>query len=224
MKKNIVFNKYYRRLRRDVFPDLPLNEFKEVYANFKRLRIQYKLLKIANFLERRNIPKVEVLILKFLFKLLDFIRWKLYDLLMLLINGRQFNLFGVTIFCGRQGSGKTIGIVEELERIREAYPNCIICTNIHYRYQDIPLVDWRQLLETRNGTDGVVFVIDEIQNEYDNTKWKDFPEGLLSVITQQRKQRIKIYLSSQVYTRVVKQIREQCFDVIECKTFMRSLD
>ena len=181
-------------------------------------------MKIANFLERRNIPKVEVLILKFLFKLLDFIRWKLYDLLMLLINGRQFNLFGVTIFCGRQGSGKTIGIVEELERIREAYPNCIICTNIHYRYQDIPLVDWRQLLETRNGTDGVVFVIDEIQNEYDNTKWKDFPEGLLSVITQQRKQRIKIYLSSQVYTRVVKQIREQCFDVIECKTFMRSLD
>ena len=122
MKKNIVFNKYYRRLRRDVFPDLPLNEFMEVYANFKRLRIQYKLLKIANFLERRNIPKVEVLILKFLFKLLDFIRWKLYDLLMLLINGRQFNLFGVTIFCGRQGSGKTIGIVEELERIREAYP------------------------------------------------------------------------------------------------------
>lgn len=42
----------------------------------------------------------------------------------------------------------------------------------------------------------------------------------MSVITQQRKQRIKIYLSSQVYTRVVKQIREQCFDVVECKTFL----
>ncbi len=49
---------------------------------------------------------------------------------------------------------------------------------------------------------------------------KTFQNGLLSVITQQRKQRIKIYLSSQVYTRVVKQIREQCFDVIECKTFL----
>lgn len=139
---------------------------------------------------------------------------------MLLINGRQFNLFGVTIFCGRQGSGKTIGIVEQLERIKEAYPKALICTNIHYLKQDLPLTDWRQLLELRNGTDGVVFVIDEIQNEYDNSKWKDFPEGLLSVITQQRKQRIKIYLSSQVYTRVVKQIREQCFDVIECKTFL----
>ena len=49
---------------------------------------------------------------------------------------------------------------------------------------------------------------------------KTFRNGILSVITQQRKQRIKIYLSSQVYTRVVKQIREQCFDVIECKTFL----
>ncbi len=119
------------------------------------------------------------------------------------------------------GYGKTIGIVDELERIKKEYPKCLICTNIWYKKQDVPLVDWRQLLEVRNGTNGVVFVIDEIQNEYDNSKWKDFPEGILSVITQQRKQRIKIYLSSQVYTRVVKQIREQCFDVVECKTFFK---
>lgn len=76
------------------------------------------------------------------------------------------------------GSGKTIGIIEELERIKEIYPSCLICTNIHYTKQDMPLIDWRQLLEIRNGTDGVVFVIDEIQNEYDNSKWKDFPERL----------------------------------------------
>lgn len=81
------------------------------------------------------------------------------------------------------------------------------------------LSDWRQLLEVRNGTKGIIFAIDEFQNEYDNSKWKDFPDNLLSVITQQRKQRIKILLSSQVYTRVVKQIREQCFEVAECKTF-----
>lgn len=177
-------------------------------------------MKLAEVLEKITIPTIDVPIFSFFIKLIDFIRWKIYDFLMLLINGRQFNLFGVTIFCGRQGSGKTIGIVEQLERIKVTYPKAIICTNIHYLKQDLPLADWRQLLELRNGTDGVVFVIDEIQNEYDNSKWKDFPEGLLSVITQQRKQRIKIYLSSQVYTRVVKQIREQCFDVIECKTFL----
>lgn len=43
-----------------------------------------------------------------------------------------------------------MGIVEELERIRATFPKALICTNIHYRYQDIPLIDWRQLLETRN--------------------------------------------------------------------------
>lgn len=220
MKKNVVLNKYYRNLRNNVFEDLEITEFLEVYTKFKRLKMQYRFLQIANLLEKINIPTVEIPIFGFFIKLINFIRWKLYDLFMLLINGRQFNLFGVTIFCGRQGSGKTMGIVEELERVRQTFPKALICTNIHYIHQDLPLVDWRQLLEVRNGTDGVVFVIDEIQNEYDNSKWKDFPEGILSVITQQRKQRIKIYLSSQVYTRVVKQIREQCFDVIECKTFL----
>ena len=32
MKKNMIFNKYYRHLRNNVFPDLPLNEFIEVYT------------------------------------------------------------------------------------------------------------------------------------------------------------------------------------------------
>jgi len=123
MKKNIIFNKYYRYLRNNVFQDLEISEFIEVYTKFKRLSVQYKLLRFANFLERLNIPKVEVFLFRFIFKLIDFIRWKIYDLCILLINGRTFNLFGV---------------------------KALICTNIHYRYQDIPLIDWRQLLETRN--------------------------------------------------------------------------
>lgn len=119
---------------------------------------------------------------------------------MFLINGRQFNLFGVTIFCGRQGSGKTIGIVEQLERIKIAYPKAIICTNIHYLKQDLPLTDWRQLLELRNGTDGIVFVIDEIQNEYDNSKWKDFPERtIISYNTTKKTTYKNILIKSSIY-------------------------
>ena len=102
MKKNIIFNKYYRHLRNNVFPNLELSKFMEIYSRFKRLSIQYRFLKLANFLERKNIPKIEIPIFKFLFKLIDFIRWKIYDLFMFIINGKQFNLFGVTIFCGRQ--------------------------------------------------------------------------------------------------------------------------
>ena len=176
MKKNIILNKYYRELRNNIFKSLEIPEFMEVYAKFKRLQIQYRVLQIANILESINISNIEMPVFGFIIKLLNFIRWKLYDLCLILINGRTFNLFGVTIFCGRQGSGKTIGIVEELERIKNTFPKALICTNIHYIHQDLPLIDWRQLLEVRNGTDGVIFVIDEVQNEYDNSKWKDFPE------------------------------------------------
>lgn len=218
MKKNIVFNKYYRELQENVFDKLEMKEFIEVYTKFKKLSIQYRILCVANKLEKFNFPVIEVPILRFLSMLVDFIRWKIYDLLIFIINGRTFNLYGVSCFCGRQGSGKTIGVVEELERIKRLFPECIICTNINYLKQDIPLVSWLQLLELRNGDKGVVFVIDEVQNN--GLDWTKFPETLLSVITQQRKQKIKIYVTSQVYKNLVIQLRRQCFDVIECKTFL----
>lgn len=215
--KNVVLNKYYRNLRENVFDKLEVQEFIEVYTKFKKLNIQYKLLNVAIFLESLNIIQIEIPIFKFLTMLIDFIRWKIYDLLMFLINGRVFNLYGVTCYCGRQGSGKTIGVVEQLERIKMQFPECLVCTNINYINQDIPLTSWLQLLYLRNGDKGVVFVIDEVQNN--GLDWTKFPETLLRVITMQRKQKIKIFLTSQVYKNVVIQLRRQCFDVIECKTF-----
>jgi len=82
---------------------------------------------------------------------------------------------------------------------------------------------WRDLLEIRNGTDGVIFALDEIHLEYNSNDWKDFPESLLSEISQQRKQRIKIVASSQVFSRVVKQLREQAFEVVETRSILGRL-
>jgi len=220
MNKNIVFNKYYRNLRTNVFDRLEFNEFMEVYAKFKRLNFQYKLLQICKKIELYNIPVIEIPIFRFLSKFIDFMRWKIYDFLMLLINGRKFNLYGLTIFCGRQGGGKTISMVEYLDRMKERYPDCKIVTNFNYIRQDMPFTDWRQFTEVRNGLDGVIFAIDELQNEYNSNNWQDFPEELLSTVTMQRKQRIKIVATSQVFTRVVKQLREQCYEVVECKTIL----
>lgn len=220
MNKNVVFNKYYRNLRTNVFDRLEFNEFMEVYAKFKRLNFQYKLLQICKKIESYDIPVIEIPILRFFSKFIDFMRWKIYDFLMLLINGRKFNLYGLTIFCGRQGGGKTISMVEYLDRMKDKYPDCKIVTNFNYIRQDMPFTDWRQFTEVRNGLDGVIFAIDELQNEYNSNNWQDFPEELLSTVTMQRKQRIKIVATSQVFTRVVKQLREQCYEVVECKTIL----
>lgn len=217
MKKNVVFNKYYRNLKENVFTNLDTKEFMEVYIKFKKLKIQYRLLQVAIFFENLNIPKFNMPILKFLFMLIDLIRWKIHDLIIHIINGKTFNLYGVTVYCGRQGSGKTIGVVEKVEKIKNRYPECIICTNIDYIKQDLPLTSWLQLLFLRNGDKGVVFVIDEVQNQ--GLDWSKFPDELLRVVTMQRKQKIKIFLTAQVYKNVVIQLRRQCFDVVECKTF-----
>jgi len=166
----------------------------------------------------------------FFMKLFLFLLWVYRDWRYVLKNGRKFNEFGVTIFCGRQGAGKSTSLVWYLESMRKKFPKCKILTNFGYDKEDEPFVDWKQFFEIRNGEDGVIFAIDEIQNEYDSTKWNNFPEALLREITQQRKQRVKIVTTSQAFTRVVKQIREQCFQVVECRcllgrwVFLRAFD
>lgn len=218
--KNITLNKYYRHLRNDVFQNLSIEEFSEVFEKFKKLKFDYKLLQICNKIEKIKIPRIEVPIFRFISMFIDFIRWLVYDLLWTIINGKIFKPYGLTCFVGRQGGGKTISMVEYLDRMKEMYPDCIVVTNFNYIKQDLPFTSWRQFTEVRNGLYGVIFAIDELQNEYNSNNWKDFPEDLLSVVTMQRKQRIKIIATSQVFTRVVKQLREQCYEVVECKTFL----
>jgi len=130
---------------------------------------------------------------------------------------KSFNEYALTIFAGRQGSGKTMSLVAELERVRNEYPDVMICTNFGYKYQDVALVDWQQILDLRCDA-GIVFAIDEIQNEFDIYNARSFDTNILRVVTQQRKQKIKMYATSQVFTRVSKPLREQTYEVVECFT------
>lgn len=154
----------------------------------------------------------------FFVKMIMFIFIKFYDSYQAIKNGTVFEEFGVTMYCGRQGAGKSMAMTEYLERMRAKYPNAIIITNYGYIHQDKAFEDWNDFFSIRNGTDGVIFAIDEIQNEFASTAWNKFPEELLQVITQQRKQRIKIVCTSQIFNRVAKQLREQCNDVVDCVT------
>ena len=213
------FMREYEILR-EKFIDLNEFEFSYVWDNYRRLKRHYKIIKTCQFLERIKIPIVKIPIFNFFFKVIDFLRYVIHDCLMAIVNGKQFKFYGLTVFCGRQGGGKTVSMVEYLDKIKKEYPDCVVVTNFHYVSQDMAFTDWKQFLEVRNGENGVIFAIDELQNEYNSSNWKDFPETLLSTVTMQRKQRIKIVATSQVFTRVVKQLREQCYEVVECKTLL----
>ena len=131
--------------------------------------------------------------------------------------------YGCTFYVGKQGSGKTISMVHELDRIRKEFPKVKIYTNFGYKYQTYALEDLNDLSNEYfyNGEDGTVFAIDEIQNEF-NCFERVSPE-ILGAITQQRKHKCCILVTSQVFTRVSKSIREQAFTVVECMTLLKRL-
>lgn len=155
----------------------------------------------------------------FFTKLIKFIGFKFADLWDVLKNGRKFNEYGLTLYVGDQGSGKSMAMTEYLERMRKDFPRALIITNYGYVHQDKEFGDWNDFFEIRNGVDGVIFALDEIQNEFNSKAWKEFPEELLSEITQQRKQKVKIIASAQVYQDVAVQLRRQTLYVAECTTF-----
>lgn len=130
-----------------------------------------------------------------------------------------FKPFGLTMFTGPQGSGKTISMVDYCLELKKKYPKCLLYSNFIIEGQDGTIKNLNDLLKLRNGEDGIIFCIDEIQNEFSTAASRNFPETLLSTLTQQRKQRIHIVASSQVFTRVAKPIREQCYCVCDCRTF-----
>lgn len=155
---------------------------------------------------------------RFLLNLPKLIYWKIIDFIR--YDPKVFSDYGCWFFVGKQGSGKTMSLVETLERFRKKYPNVKIYTNFGYVYETAPLQKMTDLLDRSlwGREEGTIFVIDEIQNEFSSSTSKDFPESVLSLVTQQRKNHILILTTSQVFTRVSKPLREQAFRVIECKT------
>ena len=142
----------------------------------------------------------------------------------------EFQEYGLHLFCGEQGSGKTTSVVDLLmNRWKKQYPLLKVYTNLDYKYENGPITHWKDLLsdERSNGKYGVVNVIDEIQSWFSSLQSKDFPPEMLGEISQQRKQRKCIVGTAQVFGRVAKPIREQTsfvylpFTIAGCLTVVR---
>lgn len=130
-----------------------------------------------------------------------------------------FDPFGIHIFCGEQGSGKTIGAVEFILRMQEQYPQVKCITNFGLTTENDALAKWQQLLTYNNGKKGVIVGIDEIQNWFMAGN-NQLPKEMLEVVSQNRKNRRIIVGTSQVFTRMNKGIREQATLIYEPTTFL----
>lgn len=129
-----------------------------------------------------------------------------------------FTYQGVIIYTGRQGSGKTVAMVEQTLRMQHEFPSCKCISNLNYAYQNEELTHWRQLIEYKNGHRGVIVQMDETQNWFSSNQSKNFPPELLEVITQNRKNRRVILGTCQCFNRLSKPLREQTTEVRKCLT------
>lgn len=134
-----------------------------------------------------------------------------------------FRYNGLIIFEGRQGRGKTIAMIEFARQMQEEYPLCKCLSNLNYTKEDAKLNTWRKLLNYNNGKHGVIAIIDETQNWFSSNQSKDFPPEMLSIITQNRKNRRIILGTAQNFYLLAKAIRSQATEVRRCATILGAL-
>ena len=139
-------------------------------------------------------------------------------------NPTYFEPDGILVFCGPQGSGKTLSAVRYALDLLHAFPRAILCSNvrIHGLPESVRYVPYTGLDcfdRYNNGFEGVIFLIDEIHIEFNSLESKNMPVSIITEIAQQRKQRKHIVGTSQVFGRIAKPFREQFKYVVQCKTF-----
>ncbi len=125
---------------------------------------------------------------------------------------------GLVIFTGRQGNGKTSALMEYAIRLLDTYPKAKCLSNTRFAYQDVELVHWKQLIDYKNAHRGVIVIMDELQNWFGSNQSRNFPPEMLSVITQNRKNRRLILGTAQNFYLLAKAIRSQCTEVRQCTT------
>lgn len=127
---------------------------------------------------------------------------------------------GINIFCGPQGSGKTLSLVHYLKKLLKDFPKAIIVTNMELNFpieqKIIPYTGFNDF-KLENGIYGVIYVLDEIHLILNSLESKGVPLSVIVELSQQRKQRKLILGSSQIYSRMAKPLREQIKNVIVCR-------
>lgn len=138
-------------------------------------------------------------------------------------NPDYFYPAGIWVFCGPQGSGKTLSAVQCLKKMCKEYPKAIVCSNLSISGIDntmIPFEDYEQLKTLDNGIEGIIFFLDELHILWNSLESKDIPISEMACFCQMRKNRRVIIGTSQVYSRIAKPIREQLQYAIDCRNYL----
>lgn len=152
------------------------------------------------------------------FDLIEYIRFKKWE---------DFNLYGIDMFIGMFGHGKTLSMTHRARLIYKKFGDRVRFVS-NYQLNDIPyipLINFNQLVDLGEEDDssyiGTVVLIDEVENVLSHRNFANFPLALLHTLTQQRKKKVYILCSAQRFFMVDKIFRSITTNVINCNKFWR---
>ena len=137
------------------------------------------------------------------------------------VHPTYFDPDGLLVFCGEQGSGKTLSAVNYVRDLTWRYPKVKLVTNVDIKGLNplVEVIDYNgieSLTTVNNGYEGVIFLIDEIHLEFNSLESKNIPIEVMVEVSQQRKQRKHIVGTSQQFLRLAKPLREQIKNLVLC--------
>lgn len=135
-----------------------------------------------------------------------------------------FKPIGSQIYFGYQGQGKTLSMVRHALKVKEQYPKAILVSNLQLK--DVDYVKFETFTELqhhfatlKNGKYGVIYLIDEIHNYFHSHDSRSIPLWIVQVFSQQRKNRVLVLGTVQMWKDVTKAIRDQIENLIQCQKF-----
>jgi hypothetical protein len=150
----------------------------------------------------------------------------LYDKFLYIKNKEKyiFKGFGLHIYVGLFGSGKTSSMVHDSYILAKKYPQLTILTNMQLKgfpkhTNIIPLENFQQIIDAPHNT---LILIDEISTVFNSRDWKTegIPATLLGTLLQVRKERKMLYATAQRFNHVDSLIRQITYSVRECKCIL----
>lgn len=151
--------------------------------------------------------------------------WLGYDMLY----GVEPMVYGIYLYCGEIGQGKTLSMVEHAKRLMDkglcdyCYSNLDLSFNKGCEGKSPLITDLDSLVSVEGGS---IVCLDEAQATFSSRLWKDFSPEVLLYLTQSRKRPgpggkrgVRLLMTAQWFDAVDKVIRELATRVIQCNAY-----
>lgn len=127
---------------------------------------------------------------------------------------RDWSGFGLRIYVGMFGTGKSLSAVNYVRNNARKYHLHVISNIVLKDIEYTPLVNYQQIINAPKNT---IILIDEVSTVFNARSWKDFNINLLFQLLQCRKDRKQLVCTAQRFAHVDKLLRDITAEVIVCR-------